>query len=618
MIIDYHNKKLSRLSGSKIPQRWLFFDTETKSRPVYDNDSDRLLTGWDAFLYKDDFKGCQKLRMKLCWTMFARYDKQSGFVGDSWKFFTDTKRLWEYIVTLPVKGSPLYLIAHNIFFDLQCSDFFYWLTKAGWVLQFLYDKGLTYILSIRKGDLVIKCLSSTNFFPFGLKKLGETVGVSKIEIDFDKATRTQLIDYCRTDVKILKVAMQYYLSLLQTSDLGSFKLTRGSQAFNAYRYRFMAKDIFLHKHDEVTTLEQSGYFGGRVEARFLGQCKGRSFIHLDVNSLYPFIMRNCFVPVRLVRHKTCGSADEIKKLLKYYCIMADVNLKTDEPAYPYRYKGKLTFPVGSFTTTLCSEGLSYALKAGHIESVGFHAIYDKAKIFTDYVDYWHGMRKKYAKSDNKVMVEIAKNFLNFLYGKFAQQKDIVEMYDDITYDGYFREEVFDLVTRKTEVTTKLFNRVFRTFDRQPSNIYFCGIAAHITESARFYLYKLMKMAGLPNVLYCDTDSLKLQAKYLPVYKKMIHPTRLGALKLEGTSKALSIFGAKYYVTESSRRIKGVPAKAECIGEYRYEYTQFFRQAKHLRNQITRFMTIKKVTKTVAPFYDKGTVLADGRIIPLEF
>ncbi|GAH78340.1 unnamed protein product, partial [marine sediment metagenome] len=210
-----------------------------------------------------------------------------------------------------------------------------------------------------------------------------------------------------------------------------------------------------------------------------------------------------------------------------------------------------------------------------------------------------------------------KNFLNYLYGKFAQQHEVTEFVDDITFDGYWRDEVFDLVTRQTEVTTKMFNRITRTFGREPSRTYFAAIAAHITEQARFYLWQLMKIAGVENVLYCDTDSLKLRAEFLPLYADRIHETKLGYLRLEDTTKHLSVFGAKYYITEKVSKIKGVPTSAKSLGDHKYSYTQFFRQTQHLRSNITRFVVIKKMVKTVKPFYDKGTVLDDGTIVPIH-
>ena len=619
MIEDFVCKKLSRLSGTGRPGRWLFLDTETKQQRCKLTEGGKLFTPWcDEYLFEAGHFTGIKQRFKLGWSCFSRYEKTSGFVSDVWQFHTDTEKLWNYITSLAVPGSPLHVIGHNIFFDLQSSDFFYYLTLWGWCLDFYYDKGLTYILVIHRGKQRIKCLSSTNFFPFSLEKLGIMLKLQKGKIDFDKTSRADLITYCKRDVLILRKAMEYYIAFLDDNDLGRFFMSRAGQAFGSFRYRFMDKKIYLHKDIGVTALEESGYFGGRVESRFLGIVPGKSFVHLDINSLYPFVMKTNRVPVKLIDHGWSLTTDQLSELLQKYCIMAKVDLVTDQPAYAKRYKGKLIFPTGKFSTTLCSEGLQFAIDNDHIKYIGEYSVYKADLIFTKYVDQFYKMRKQFQKTGNRVMDEISKNFLNFLYGKFAQKADCVEFADDITCDGYYREEVYDLVTGKTEITTKMFNRIWRTFGNEPSKIYFVAIASHITEYARFVLYRLMRKVGLENVLYCDTDSLKIRARFLPLLSDDLDDKKLGMLKIEGRTKHLSIFGAKHYTTEKTTKIKGVPRKAEQIGDHKYKYLEFQRQRQHLRQQVTRFFITREVTKTVKPYYDKGEVLSNGKIMPFHF
>lgn len=619
MIEDFVCRKLARLSSTGRPGRWLFIDTETKQERCNLTEGGQLSTPWhDEYLYDHGkFYGI-KHRMKLGWTCFSRYENNKGFVSDVWGFHTDTEKLWSHIVSLSVPGSPLHIIGHNLYFDLQCSDFFYWLTKWGWCLEFYYDKGMTYILVIRKDKLRIKCLSSTNFFPFSLEKLGVMLNIAKGKIDFDKVSRSDLITYCKQDVFILRKAMEYYITFLDDQGLGKFSMSRAGQAFGSFRYKYMKQPIYLHKHPKATELEESGYFGGRVEARFLGIVPGKSFTHLDVNSLYPFVMKNRRVPVKLIDHGWSMTIEKMTELLEKYCCMAKVDLSTPEPAYAKRYKGKLVFPQGKFSTTLCSEGLLYAIKCNHIRYIHEFTVYQANHIFGDYVTAFYKMRKQYAKADNVVMQEIAKNFLNYLYGKFAQKADCVEMEEDITFDGYYRDEIYDLVTGKTEITTKMFNRIWRTFGKEPSKVYFVAIAAHITEYARFVLYRYMQKVGMQNVLYCDTDSLKMRSCHLPKLKGDIDNKILGKLKIEDRTKHLSIFGAKYYITEKATKLKGVPSRAKKVSDHVYTYTEFQRQRQHLRNRVTRFFVTREVTKTVKPYYDKGQVLTTGKIIPFQF
>ena len=127
----------------------------------------------------------------------------------------------------------------------------------------------------------------------------------------------------------------------------------------------------------------------------------------------------------------------------------------------------------------------------------------------------------------------------------------------------------------------------------------------------------MKTVGLDKVLYVDTDCLKIRRKDMFKLSRYLDEHKLGALKIESEFKKFSIYGAKYYITEIEKKIKGVPLKAEYLGDYKYRYTQFAKQPSHLRAQITRFFITRPTDKVVKPFYDKGIVSKDGTVKPFN-
>jgi len=615
---DFTQRKLSKLSSNARPVRLLFLDTETKVRTAkFGQDREVVLYGYQELFYGANLKDIELHRFKLGWTCFSRYNTGKGFVSDKWLLWHNSKDLCKYIDSLAPDKTTLYFFGHHIFFDLQVSDFFYYFTKWGWVLEFLYDKGLTYILVIRKGSRTIKCLSTTNYFPISLEKLGSSLGIPKLDINFHSCLQSDLVRYCKRDTFIIRKAIEYFIKFIDNHDLGKFCLGRPAQALTAYRYRFMDKPIYIHKNKIVQELEMKGYLGGRVECGFLGKLPKDNYISLDINSMYPYVMKKYKMPVKLIDYIEHLSIDDLPFLLDKFAVVAEVLLNTNEPAYGIRYKGKLVFPTGSFTTVLCSEGLRYAYRHKHLFAIKQAAIYQKEYIFNSYVNYFMKLKEKYSKEGNAFLREVSKYFLLYLYGKFAQQKDVLLEQEDITFDGYFREETYDLVTAKTEIITKLFNKKWITFEREPAGCCFLPIPAHVTEYARFHLYKLMKRVGLNKVLYCDTDSIKLREKDMQPLTKSIHPDKLGKLKVEERFTKFIINGAKNYQTDNTKKIKGVPSKAQQIADYTYSYMQFMKQATHLRAEVTRYFIVKPEIKVVKPYYDKGKVLSDGRIIPYE-
>ncbi|GAG99251.1 unnamed protein product, partial [marine sediment metagenome] len=282
----------------------------------------------------------------------------------------------------------------------------------------------------------------------------------KLEVDFATVSSTDLLKYCRRDVEIIKLAMEKYFTMIEVNDLGRFSLTKASQAFTAFRHRFMKVPISLHKHPEAIELERACYMGGRTEAFRMGQIKDGPFVMLDINSMYPFIMANTPVPTRLTYMEDNPHPDRVHRLLSHNAVQAEVDITTDEPAYATHYNERICFPVGSFTAFLGSTGLKYALEHNHVRKIKRLAWYDRAVVFSDYVEFFYTLRKHYQIEKNPIFALMSKDLLNTLYGKFAQYKPIIEEKEELDGPDYERIETIDLVRGVKLVEYKLLNKRF--------------------------------------------------------------------------------------------------------------------------------------------------------------
>jgi hypothetical protein len=577
-----------------LPSRFLVFDTETKTRRDGIFEYHRFRLGWSCLL--------------------TRKHKSTAYKED-WKFWLDPRALCDYIVTLTYSKRPLMVFAHNIFFDLQASDFFYNLSLWQWEYDFLYEKESTYILAIHKGDRRIKFISTTNYFQESLEQLAPLVGLRKGEPDFKTARLSELSEYCRNDVEILKRLLLKYLAFVRENDLGRFALTKSSQAMNAFRHRFMRVKIFRHEDDEIVNLERDAYFGGRVECRFLGEVKGGPFVSLDINSMYPFIMKNFTSPVKLVDYRWRPTKSRLENFLDEFAVVARVRLNTDQPLYAYRKNFKVYFPIGEFETCLCTNALKAAILRGHLVEVIEVAFYQKAFLFSDYVDFFYNLRLEYKKRGNLAFEQFCKYALNCLYGKWAQKREIVAIDRKVDAPHYRKETIVDMVNLTEGHITELLNTRIESLGIVEGKNTLVPISAHITENARLLLWEIIEGLGYENLIYCDTDSIKIRERDFHRVKWKRSPTELGSLKLEERFSDFHLLGAKNYITERKRKIKGIPKKAEQLDDFTYKYQSFLRQQSHLRAQKTRFYITRDVVKDVSPQYDKGLVHPTGEITP---
>lgn len=534
-----------------------------------------------------------------------------------WELHTDGEALCRYIDSCVPERTSLYVLAHNAFFDVQACGFFRYFTELGWTLSFIYEAGLSYILTIKSGRRTIKVLSTTNWFQTSLKKLGDLIDLPKLDIDLNEDDYESVKAYCKRDTEIIVKAVEGYLLMLEQNDLGKFGLTRASQSFHAFRHRFMDVSIAVHTNEEIVNLERSAYMGGRTEAFYLGTHHAKDFVSLDINSMYPHIMRTFDLPRELVDYKEDIIETDLDGLLSRYCVVAECEVSTPEPVYAKRMDDKIIFPIGEFTAFLTTPGVKYAYETGQLVRVKRIALYNKANLFSEYIDYFYALRQKYKSEGNTTYEQICKYFMNSLYGKFGQKQPI-ETKTDVHAPGmYIRHELFDTVTGEMETETILCNkRIIHSGFTESANS-FVSIPAHITEYGRFMLWSLIKHAGVDNVLYCDTDSIKMESRYLDRVGDYLDNDELGKLKVEERFNEFTINGCKDYRTENTIKLKGVPKSAETNADGSYSYQSFLSQSSHLRLQTMDSYIIRDVRKVCSRVYTKGVVNYDGTVVPIR-
>lgn len=596
MIQDFENKLLHRNHGKAMPVYLLFLDIETEAAETGEGEEHSF---------------------KLGWTCALRRLKSGEITRESWLYWQSPEALCRYIHELVHSKTTLYLFAHNAFFDLQAGGFFQFMPGLGWNLSFVHEQGLTYILSIQRGTRRITVLSTTNFFQCSLKKLGEMTGLEKMEVDFGATSDRELSVYCRRDVEIIRAAMLRYFDWLVEAGLGRFSMTIPSQAMHAYRHRFMAAKISIHNYPPVSELERSGYYGGRVECGFIGNVPDGPFLHLDVNSMYPYVMTRYQLPTRLVDLRDDLTVDHLDSLLSKFHAVAHVRLSTDQALYALRSNGKVIFPVGDFDTYLNTFMMKEAIARGHLKEIYLAAFYERAYLFNEYVDFFYTERLRHKREKDAVLDYMCKLFMNSLYGKFGQKKPITEIVDSEDDRGYFREEILDLETGETILVYKLFNKEVQVSGWKEHKASMVAIASHITEAARLELWNIIERIGADRLLYCDTDCVIIREKDLAPLKGSLHNTELGALKIEEVYNELSLLGLKHYRTESKFKCKGVPKNAERLSDDHFRYTSFLKQASHMRREIADRIIARRVDKRLSLTYDKGEVTHQGATRPFR-
>ena len=363
----------------------------------------------------------------------------------------------------------------------------------------------------------------------------------------------------------------------------------------------------------------------------------------DINSMYPSVMTNNFYPVRLNGYYKNAPVSQLKKHIESgQCVCARVLISTPPDGfnyYPVRDGKILKFVTGEYEAALCTPELKHALKHGFIKKVIEHATYDSCfYLFNDYINFFYDLKKNGDPSTK----EIAKLFLNSLYGKFGQ---LTTGY--VNYENTENMVPMEWIGQDDEGITRKFRRVAGLVQKkllpdemQESYNSFPVLAAHVTSYARVKLLDYLETAGYENVFYCDTDSLFCNQAGSDKMLAKVGET-IGMIKVERVFSELTINNLKDYkgtnlAGQPVRKLKGVSKQAREITDLNeleklvaagkvkkscldgmsrvYEMDNFMTFHAQLVRQDTRYV-IDKIYKDITGEYLKGIVLSDGKVLP---
>lgn len=392
-----------------------------------------------------------------------------------------------------------------------------------------------------------------------LKKLCQSFDVkhSKKDFDVEKWIKNnypitdELKTYLYYDCVSLYELLEKYFSIV-----GEPKLTIASTAFDiCCKSTYQGVELEKLTRNFLTTDEEDfirdSYRGGRTEV--FKRYTNDSLFHYDVNSLYPYVMRNRDYPYG--KHRKIIGNDKCKQAIDSgYLGVIKCHINAPDIQYPYlcvHHDDKLLFPCGNWCGNITSIEYQKALKLGYkidiIEGI-FYA--KKGMLFKNFVDKFYEIKC----NSTGAKRETAKLILNSAYGKYGQRREFDEY---ITF-----EEIIDKgldISDFEKVNEKFYrSKTIKYTNRKINPV----IATFVTAYARDYLYSgietVIQNGGI--VYYVDTDSIFTDVA-LPGH--MVDDKKLGYWALEDIADRCIFVAPKqyqYYDAEKQRyitKVKGI-------------------------------------------------------------
>lgn len=402
---------------------------------------------------------------------------------------------------------------------------------------------------VRFGNIELR--DSAKKLPAGttVKDMGEIVGIPKLESprgDFHPGWSADLTDddfqYVIQDARIVAVLMA------NLHKEGAVKATISSDAMSSARSIFNKNhkrngygqwDQFFPKLSyDVDRFLRAGYMGGINYAAHKGLNKG-PLVALDVNSMYPTVMMMDLLPYGV----PVETEDPVTDGFELYVIRARMkfNLKPGMCAV-FKFKHKYDADMEGIRTSdaIVSCEFWHELTLTNVDLENYSRFYDieiqkgseaylgfrsEAGLMRPYIEYWYEVKRTAPKGSVRRLQ--AKLMLNSLYGRFGISPEVSVAYFE--YD----EDIGDIVLRGWP-------------DQLEEVPGYLPYAMFVTAHARRRLCDGILTVGCPNVVHCDTDSVK----YLggpELSAALGHTDALGDWKVEDRPAYMIEGGVKRYV-----------------------------------------------------------------------
>lgn len=478
---------------------------------------------------------------------------------------------------------------HNLKFDgsfwlpylMQKLNFSLALRKEGNSEYWLQDKDMTsktfkytisskgqwYSITIKAGKYTIEIRDSLKLLPFSVKKIGDNFKTKhkKLEIDYVAEGKRysgcrvskEEWDYIKNDVLVVKEALE--IMLLEGHD----KMTIGSCCLSEFKNIIGKTDYSLFFRDLIHFNIDPEVFGYKNADAYIRKSYKGGFCYvksgeegkiqtggctLDVNSLYPSVMHSISknrYPVGLPHFFKGEIPPQALKKDRYYFVRFRTQFKLKKGKLPtVQIKDSLLYDTKKWletsdiydpeakeyyrenVVTMTMTMTDYELFLEHYDVKEFEILdgtwfYTKVGLFDNYIDKY----RKIKENSTGAIRELAKLFLNNLYGKLAAN-------DDSSFKVAYIKENGCLGFRMVEAHEKTAGYI--------------AVGTAVTSYARCFTIRAAQ-ANYKYFRYADTDSIHCACKPEQIKKVEIHESRFLCWKVEGEWDSAIFSRQKTYI-----------------------------------------------------------------------
>lgn len=440
-------------------------------------------------------------------------------------------------------------------------------------LQVISDPPTILSVKVANGNQLL-LTDTMNYWPVSLDELARSVGLQREPEPGELGNDSDWISHCKREVEIIEQAVMKLVDWLDQYEWGALKFTAAGQAMSVYRTAFMKRDLEAHEDIKIREVERLALFGGETRAFQVGFID-EWVCQLDVNSLYPFVMKETRCPYDIHECQLQRPWSKSTPCVDPHNSMVHCWLYQWHDAYPMRIGNQVEYARGSFHTWLTGPEYVDALSLGHVIGTAGFVEYKTDYLFSDYVDTFYARKLAAKKRGDRVSEIFAKSMLNNLSGKFGQRGvDIIPRTDIYAPCEWGTWITVSTTTRKRREFKVLNSMPWEVTERKELPNGMPAITAWITGAGRVMMKLRREIAGCFNCIYQATDSLIVNRAGFDRLDRagLIDSEKLGLFRKLVESSTAIIRGYGSYAIANREVETGIKERATHLGGRSWQFS----------------------------------------------